>query len=234
MTLVSIDDDRRGSQSTTLLFLACKRDKQTVFLEPSETDKIQRSIDVIADLLQKDSDHVSLVYQGQRLDADHNAAVGSGTLAKLIVTFTVTSRGDWNAVTVSRVCVTAPALTEEALKKLGERADAVNEQRERSRRKRMRKRAKAEAEFRDDGKSHLKELVGEGLLGPDPEEEAPSTPVTGGANPSSTPNNDKSDGQNATSSPSKRAKSITGLAGGPVSSKHLQAIKLATNIDRRE
>lgn len=50
------------------MFLACRRGKQTVFLEPSEADKVQKVIDVLADLLAKEPEQVALVHKGKMLE----------------------------------------------------------------------------------------------------------------------------------------------------------------------
>ncbi|EGD81062.1 hypothetical protein PTSG_11006 [Salpingoeca rosetta] len=52
------------------LFLKVKRGKKSIFLEPNEGDKVQKAIDVIASVFEKDSDDVALVYQGKQLNPD--------------------------------------------------------------------------------------------------------------------------------------------------------------------
>eukprot|EP00730_Choanoeca_flexa_P010175 TRINITY_DN1633_c0_g1_i2.p1 TRINITY_DN1633_c0_g1~~TRINITY_DN1633_c0_g1_i2.p1 ORF type:complete len:109 (+),score=18.06 TRINITY_DN1633_c0_g1_i2:35-361(+) len=52
------------------VFIAAKRGKQTVFLEPNISDKIQTAVDIIADLVQKDGDDIALVYKDVVLDSN--------------------------------------------------------------------------------------------------------------------------------------------------------------------
>ena len=47
-----------------------KQKNKSIFLEPNEGDKVQKAVDVIASVFEKDPDDVAIVFQGKQLDPD--------------------------------------------------------------------------------------------------------------------------------------------------------------------
>eukprot|EP00051_Salpingoeca_urceolata_P027172 m.480300 g.480300 ORF g.480300 m.480300 type:complete len:114 (+) comp21771_c0_seq1:185-526(+) len=101
------------------LFVSAKREMQTIYLEPSATDKAGKLVEVIADIVGKDADEVALVFQGKRLDdhktlAEQNVSTGGeGVVEPIPMFFVFKKEGtddfeEPHAVAVSEPTTAAP------------------------------------------------------------------------------------------------------------------------------
>lgn len=52
------------------LFLKIKKENKSIFLEPTEGDRVSKAVDVVASIFEKDPDDVRLVYNSKSLSSE--------------------------------------------------------------------------------------------------------------------------------------------------------------------
>lgn len=75
------------------MFLACRRGKQTVFLEPNEGDSVQTALEALGEALGRAADSVALLHQGRLLAPNKVLQVSLPVAGKALQRLGVAGRG---------------------------------------------------------------------------------------------------------------------------------------------